>query len=127
MSDAAPLIDLGTLQTTLGSPTRWVLLRELADGSSLMVSELAQRTRISSGAISKQLAILIAESGLFNGWDVRVYGSDISRRCVAAARRGIYGASAFRAVGPEVKRSYFTDRADGLRPSSGEDLLVAAT
>jgi chemotaxis protein methyltransferase CheR len=25
------------------------------------------------------------------GWDVRVYGSDISKRCVAAARRGVYG------------------------------------
>ena len=31
-------------------------------------------------------------------WDVRVYGSDISRRCVAAARRGVYAESSFRAT-----------------------------
>ena len=59
------------------------------------------------------LAILIAESGLFDDWEVRIYGSDISRRCVAAARRGIYGASAFRVVGPEIKRGFFVDKADG--------------
>jgi chemotaxis protein methyltransferase CheR len=67
----------------------------------------------STGEEVYTLAILVAESDLFGGWEIRVFGSDISRRCVAAARRGIYGASAFRAVGPEVKRAYFTDRADG--------------
>ncbi len=86
----------------------------------ILASDAASRRRLSiwsagcsTGEEVYTIAILIAESGLFNGWDVRVYGSDISRRCVAAARRGIYGASAFRAVGPEVKRAYFTDRADG--------------
>jgi chemotaxis protein methyltransferase CheR len=86
----------------------------------ILASDAASRRRLSiwsagcsTGEEVYTIAILIAESGLFNGWDVRVYGSDISRRCVAAARRGIYGASAFRAVGPEVKRAYFMDRADG--------------
>jgi chemotaxis protein methyltransferase CheR len=86
----------------------------------VLASDGASRRRLSiwsagcsTGEEVYTIAILIAESGLFHGWDVRVYGSDISRRCVAAARRGIYGASAFRAVGPEVKRAYFTDRADG--------------
>jgi chemotaxis protein methyltransferase CheR len=86
----------------------------------VLATEAASRRRLSlwsagcsTGEEVYTLAILIAESGLFDGWDVRVYGSDISRRCVAAARRGIYGASAFRAVGPEVKRAYFTDKADG--------------
>lgn len=86
----------------------------------VLASDAASRRRLSiwsagcsTGEEVYTIAILIAESGLFHGWDVRVYGSDISRRCVAAARRGIYGASAFRAVGPEVKRAYFTDRADG--------------
>jgi chemotaxis protein methyltransferase CheR len=71
----------------------------------------------STGEEVYTLAILIAESGLFAGWDVRVYGSDISRRCVAAARRGVYSASAFRAVGPAVRRGYFVDRADGAHVS----------
>ncbi len=86
----------------------------------VLSSEGASRRRLSiwsagcsTGEEVYTLAILILESGLFSGWDVRVYGSDISRRCVAAARRGIYSASAFRVVGPEVKRTYFADRADG--------------
>jgi chemotaxis protein methyltransferase CheR len=86
----------------------------------VLASEAASRRRLSiwsagcsTGEEVYTIAILVAESGLFNGWDVRVYGSDISRRCVAAARRGIYSASAFRAVGPDVKRSYFADKADG--------------
>jgi len=67
----------------------------------------------STGEEVYTLAILIAESDLFKEWDVRVYGSDISRRCVVAARRGIYGSSAFRAVGPDVRRTYFSERGDG--------------
>jgi chemotaxis protein methyltransferase CheR len=67
-------------------------------------------------------AILLDQSGLFPRvarrgeptWDVRVYGSDISRRCVAAARRGIYGASSFRATSPEVRRDYFVDGPQGM-------------
>jgi chemotaxis protein methyltransferase CheR len=47
------------------------------------------------------------------GWDVRVHGSDISRRCVAAARRGVYGESSFRTTPPEIRRAYFTEQADG--------------
>jgi chemotaxis protein methyltransferase CheR len=85
-----------------------------------LASDGASRRRLtlwsagcSTGEEVYTLAILIAESGLFEDWEVRVYGSDISRRCVAAARRGIYGASAFRAVGPEIRRSFFTDKADG--------------
>jgi chemotaxis protein methyltransferase CheR len=85
-----------------------------------LASDTAARRRLtvwsagcSTGEEVYTLAILIAESGLFNDLEVRVYGSDISRRCVAAARRGIYGASAFRAVGPEIKRAFFADKADG--------------
>lgn len=67
-------------------------------------------------------AILLDQSGLFPrvvrrgdpSWDVRVYGSDISRRCVAAARRGIYSASSFRVTPPEVRRDYFVDGPQGL-------------
>ena len=67
----------------------------------------------STGEEVYTLAILIAETGLFGSWDVRVYGSDISKRCVAAARRGIYGPSAFRVISPEIKKQYFTDAVDG--------------
>jgi len=67
----------------------------------------------STGEEVYTLAIVISESGLFEGWQVRVYGSDISRRCVAAARRGVYGPSSFRMTPPEIRRSCFVDRSDG--------------
>jgi chemotaxis protein methyltransferase CheR len=86
----------------------------------ILAAEGASRRRLSiwsagcsTGEEVYTLAILIAESGSFDGWDIRVYGSDISRRCVATARRGIYGASAFRAVRPDIKRTYFTHKVDG--------------
>jgi len=46
-------------------------------------------------------------------WDVRIYGSDISRRCVASARRGVYPESSFRATPDDVRRHCFHQRLDG--------------
>jgi chemotaxis protein methyltransferase CheR len=46
-------------------------------------------------------------------WDVKVYGSDISRRCVAAARRGVYGESSFRATPDDLRRTYFRSGPEG--------------
>jgi chemotaxis protein methyltransferase CheR len=40
-------------------------------------------------------------------WDVRIYGSDISRRCVAAARRGVYTETSFRATPENLRRTCF--------------------
>ena len=52
------LCALETVLTCISGTTRWDILRELADGSSLMVSELAKRTGWGADVISKQLAIL---------------------------------------------------------------------
>jgi chemotaxis protein methyltransferase CheR len=60
---------------------------------------------------------LSSASGERAGWDVRIYGSDISRRCVAAARRGVYGESSFRATPVELRRAFFQERADGWHVS----------
>jgi chemotaxis protein methyltransferase CheR len=62
-----------------------------------------------------------AGGGGANGapWSVRVYGSDISRRCIAAARRGVYAESSFRATPDEVRRSFFCERADGWHVDDG--------
>lgn len=57
-SAAAPILPLKTLLKCISGTTRWDILRELADGSSLMVSELAKRTGWGADVISKQLAIL---------------------------------------------------------------------
>jgi chemotaxis protein methyltransferase CheR len=64
----------------------------------------------STGEEVYTIAILLLECPLFTGWDLRVYGSDISKRCVGAARRGVYGSAAFRAMPEEYKRRYFTER-----------------
>ena len=68
----------------------------------------------STGEEAYTIAMLVLQSGLFEGWEVKVFGSDISKRCIAAARRGVYGPSSFRSTPPEAKRAYFQERADGL-------------
>jgi chemotaxis protein methyltransferase CheR len=65
-----------------------------------------------TGEEAYTIAILILESGLFAGWDVRVFGSDISRRVLQVARRGQYGRSSFRSIEPRLLRRYFRE-ADG--------------
>src|SRR5690606_6953748 len=75
----------------------------------------------SSGEETYTIAMLILESGLFEareGWDVRVYGSDLSRRCVAAARRGIYSGASFRATSDAAVRAWFVP--SGSAGANGE-------
>ena len=67
----------------------------------------------STGEEVYSVAMLTRESGHFPGRAVRIFGSDISRRCLAHARRGVYGVSAFRAMPTDLRRRYFTERADG--------------
>lgn len=66
----------------------------------------------STGEEVYTLAMLVAESGLFDGWDVRVFGSDISRRVLAIARKGVYGPSSFRAM-PRAYEHWFVDGPEG--------------
>jgi len=67
----------------------------------------------STGEEAYTIAMLVLQSGLFEGWDVKVYGSDISKRCIASARRGAYGPSSFRSTPAEAKRAHFVERTDG--------------
>jgi chemotaxis protein methyltransferase CheR len=66
----------------------------------------------STGEEVYSIAIASRESGAAPR-GIRIFGSDISRRCVAAARRGVYGASAFRATPPEARKRWFVDKSDG--------------
>jgi chemotaxis protein methyltransferase CheR len=59
------------------------------------------------------LAICALEADLPPDCDVRIFGSDISRRCVASARRGVYGQSSFRATTPDARRRWFRDEQGG--------------
>ena len=66
----------------------------------------------STGEEVYTLAILIANSGLFDGWDVRLFGNDISRRVLHTARRAVYGPSSFRAMSAKYDR-FFVDGPEG--------------
>lgn len=76
----------------------------------------------STGEEAYTIAILVHLSRLFprrvagdsgGTWDVRIYGSDISRRCVTAARRGVYTETSFRATTDDVRNTFFFEQHDG--------------
>ncbi len=71
----------------------------------------------STGEEAYTVAMIIAQTGLFDGWDVRIFGNDISRRVLHTARRATYGASSFRAMPPEYDR-WFVDVPEGRQVSA---------
>lgn len=81
----------------------------------------------STGEEAYTIAMLILESKLFDpasGWEVRVYGSDLSKKCIAAARRGVYGPASFRSTSDEAKAKWF---APAGTSASGASYGVAPT
>ncbi len=75
----------------------------------------------STGEEVYTIAMLIDESHLFDGWDVRVFGNDISRRVVAFARRAVYGPSSFRAFPPRYEH-YFVRGGDSVDDRGGRQV-----
>jgi chemotaxis protein methyltransferase CheR len=63
----------------------------------------------SSGEEAYTIAILILEAALFHDWEVRVFGSDISRRVLSIGRKGLYGRASFRTTDPRIMRRYFRE------------------
>lgn len=68
-----------------------------------ILPRLASRERVvvwsagcASGEEAYTLGALVLASALFPPERVHIFGTDISRRCIAAARRGVYSASSFR-------------------------------
>ncbi|MBT8451928.1 MAG: protein-glutamate O-methyltransferase CheR [Deltaproteobacteria bacterium] len=66
----------------------------------------------SSGEEVFTIAMLIDSSGLFDGWNVRVFGNDISRRVLNKARAASYSSASFRAMIPEYAK-YFIESEEG--------------
>jgi len=60
-----------------------------------------------SGEEPYSIAVEIIESGLFDGWNVRIIGSDLSNQALHAAVQGIYGPSSFRQTDPSRHNRYF--------------------
>jgi chemotaxis protein methyltransferase CheR len=67
----------------------------------------------SSGEEPYSIVMLAMEAGIEMGRDLRVYASDISRRMLRRARRGIYRPASFRDTEPRFKEKYFVEK-DGL-------------
>jgi chemotaxis protein methyltransferase CheR len=63
----------------------------------------------SSGEEPYTVAILLAESGLFEGWNVRIVGHDLSQERIEHARQGCYFQGAFRSTDDRIKKAYFTE------------------
>jgi chemotaxis protein methyltransferase CheR len=73
----------------------------------------------SSGEEPYSVVMLALEAGLEMGRDLRVYASDISRRMLKKARRGIYRPASFRETEPRLQQKYFVEK-DGLWRISDE-------
>ncbi len=69
----------------------------------------------SSGEEAYTVAMLLHASGLFAGWDVEVFGTDISRRVLAAARKAEYGPSSLRATSIHDRTRFFEEVEAGPR------------
>jgi chemotaxis protein methyltransferase CheR len=61
----------------------------------------------STGEEVYTIAILLLESGLFSGWDLRVFGSDLSRRVLKVARAGEYSQTSFRVTSTDRVKRWF--------------------
>ncbi len=64
----------------------------------------------SSGEEPYSIAILAREAGFKPGVDIHVYASDISRRMLRKARKGIYREASFRETDPHLREKYFVEK-----------------
>jgi chemotaxis protein methyltransferase CheR len=67
----------------------------------------------STGEEAYTVAMLLKASNRFEGWDVEVYGTDISRRVLEAARRAEYGPSSMRVIPAEARQRFFVPAEEG--------------
>jgi chemotaxis protein methyltransferase CheR len=86
----------------------------------LLAKQAASRKRLtvwsagcSTGEEVYSVATTLLEAPELHGYELLVYGSDISKRCLAHARRAVYGLSAFRATTTEQKKRWFVERPEG--------------
>jgi chemotaxis protein methyltransferase CheR len=54
------------------------------------------------------VAMIVRDSGLFDGWEVEIVGTDLVASAIAAARRGVFRDASMRATPDEVRAHYFT-------------------
>lgn len=89
------------------------ILFELKDRNRLKKRLRIWSAGCSTGEEPYTIAMLILESGLMQGWEINILGSDINQRVLTAARRGAYRTNSFRTTEDYYIRKYFNE-ADGL-------------
>lgn len=98
--------------------------RALKAFSEEILPELHERNRASrtlriwsagcsTGEEPYTIAMLILESGLFEGWKIELAASDLSQRVIAEARGGVYRQNSFRTMDEERRGRYFAPRPEG--------------
>lgn len=89
------------------------LLPELAETNRPRQRLAVWSAGCATGEEAYTIAILLLESRLFPGWDLKVVGSDICKGSVASARRGVYRETAFRTTSPDFRSRYFVENGGG--------------
>jgi chemotaxis protein methyltransferase CheR len=79
----------------------------------------------STGEEAYTIAMLIVDGGLFASWDVQVFGTDISRRVLAVARKAVYAQSALRQAPAQMVARYF--HGDGARFTVKDEIRSLVT
>jgi len=67
----------------------------------------------STGEEAYSIAIVLLEAAKIPATGIRIAGTDLSRRCIQTARRGVFGPSAFRVTSDSTRRRWFSDKSDG--------------
>ena len=92
------------------------LLPALAEKNASTKNLVLWSAGCSTGEEAYTIALMVHRSGLFDDWDVRIIGSDITKSRIAAARRGVYRAGgSFRTIEPTVRDKYFAPHPEGFQ------------
>lgn len=67
----------------------------------------------STGEEPYTLAMIMLEKGMFFGWNIEIFGSDINQRVLQVARNGIYRKNSFRTIEPYYINKYFREYEEG--------------
>ncbi|HEB76377.1 MAG TPA: protein-glutamate O-methyltransferase CheR [Nitrospirae bacterium] len=119
-NELAAVIDVLTVNETYFFREK----NQLLSFSEEILPELRERNRFSrklriwsagcsTGEEPYTIGMLVLDSNLFNGWDIEIIGSDINRRVLQAARRGIYRNNSFRCIDDYYVEKYFEPLGDG--------------
>jgi chemotaxis protein methyltransferase CheR len=73
----------------------------------------------STGEEVYTLGILVSESGLFDGWDLRIIGADLCKSRIQSARRARYQEGAFRTTERRLRQRYFVQTGAEWEVSDG--------